>query len=358
MNIDKINKIELEITSGCNAACPGCARTLNKDKYELNDLSLDDIRKIFPDQRHIKDKKFKLCGVLGDPAFNNQCYEIVEYLVSNGGWCQLSTNAGIQTADWWRKLGKLSADTQSVDVSFCIDGHQETNHIYRINTHFPNIIRNVESYSSGGAGRAIGTWIYIVFDHNEHELERARADAARFGLKFATRTGMRNSYNNWISEVKRKQDNQLVTQVSTITTTGVKEHSRRSEVEQLDKIVEQYQNITGTHTTVDFKPIVESISCKLVHEGEIFIASDLSVWPCCFLWDSYFKNQDRIQEKLSVYGESWNSLSTHTLDHILKHEWFSETLGVSWHPSHHQHLKRCIKTCALNKAYHNEIKYI
>jgi len=27
MNINDIRKVELEITSDCNAACPGCART-------------------------------------------------------------------------------------------------------------------------------------------------------------------------------------------------------------------------------------------------------------------------------------------------------------------------------------------
>ena len=36
MNIDSIKKVELEITSNCNAACPGCARTQNSDILEIH----------------------------------------------------------------------------------------------------------------------------------------------------------------------------------------------------------------------------------------------------------------------------------------------------------------------------------
>jgi len=48
MNIDSIKKIELEITSNCNAACPGCARTQNADILELNSFGLEDLRRMFP----------------------------------------------------------------------------------------------------------------------------------------------------------------------------------------------------------------------------------------------------------------------------------------------------------------------
>jgi MoaA/NifB/PqqE/SkfB family radical SAM enzyme len=43
MNIDDINKIELEITSNCNAACPGCARTQNPDILEINSFGVEDL---------------------------------------------------------------------------------------------------------------------------------------------------------------------------------------------------------------------------------------------------------------------------------------------------------------------------
>jgi hypothetical protein len=96
----------------------------------------------------------------------------------------------------------------------------------------------------------------------------------------------------------------------------------------------------------------------LIHEGEIFIASNQTLWPCCFLWDSMFKNKENIKEKLSEYGNDWNSLKTHSIDEILSHTWFDKLLEESWNPGHEKHLVRCIRTCAYNQAYQNEINYV
>lgn len=367
-----IKKVELEITDGCNAACPGCARTQNLDKLNLQRrFNLEDLKRIFPDSTSIVDRKFKFCGVLGDPAFNSECVDMVEYLASRGGWCQLSTNGAIQSADWWHRLGVLSRETKNVDVNFCIDGHKETNHIYRVNTVWNVLERNLQAYVDGGQGSAQATWIFIVFDHNEYELETARSHASRLGIKFATRTGMRNSYQNWVAEIKKKDPIQrkVVIEQKTITTTGTKEHSKKEQIKQLDKFIENYSNIpTSTQqssratlpTTIDTDvkhAIISSISCKYVHEGEIFISADQRVWPCCFLWDSYFKNSESIVDKLAKYGTTWNSLKHHSLEEITSHEWFDTLLELSWNPEHALHMKRCIRTCALNKAYHNEINY-
>ena len=56
MNIDNIKKIELEITSDCNAACPGCARTQNLDILQVQSFSLADLYRLFPTKRHIENK--------------------------------------------------------------------------------------------------------------------------------------------------------------------------------------------------------------------------------------------------------------------------------------------------------------
>lgn len=349
MNIDNIKKIELEITSNCNAACPGCARTQNPDILEIYDITLDDIKRLFPTDKHIKDKQFKFCGVLGDPAFNNECVDMVEYLTSFGGYCQLSTNGGIQTADWWRRLGVLSNRTKKVDVVFCVDGHRETNHIYRVNTVFDVIERNMEAYATAG-GQA--TWMFIVFDHNEYELTLAEEHAKSLGFNFATRTGMRNSMHDWIAVVRKKDDvkNCIVKKEVVITTTGEKEHSKKQEIVELQKFIE--------NPNEDKKQeILDSIVCKLVHEGELFIAANQTIWPCCFLWDSYFKNKENIRNKLSEYEKDWNNLKNKTIDDVLQTIWFDEVLALSWDPSHNKHLDRCIRTCAKNKAYQNEIKF-
>lgn len=240
MIIDNIKKIELEITSNCNAACPGCARTQNLDLISIDTITLSDIMTMFPEEEYISDKNFKFCGVLGDPAMNKDCLEIVRYLVANGGFCQLSTNGGLRDAEFWSELGKLSYYTGMVDINFCIDGHKETNHIYRINVDWNVLSKNIEAYSLGGQGKGLATWIYIVFDHNEHELATAEEHANKLGFQFATRTGMRNSLDTWIADLKKrdKRTRELKIETVKITTTGEKEHAKKELVADLDKFIE------------------------------------------------------------------------------------------------------------------------
>lgn len=348
LDMSSINKVELEITSDCNAACPGCARTQNLDILKIESFSYEDLQRIFPTKESIEGKKFKFCGVLGDPIVHKEFLQMVIYLSYNGGMVQISTNGAYQTANFWKELGRCSKDTNRLSVSFAIDGFEETNHIYRVNTVWSVLKRNLEAYSKAGGK---GDWIYIVFDHNEHELEAAKEYAKQLGFKFATRTGMRNSFHDWIAKLKKKD--QVVEKV--ITTTGKKQHSKVEQVKKIDKFIEDY-----SVKNVDKKEkdaIISSVKCKLLHEGEIFISADLRLWPCCFLWDEYFKNKDSIVDKLSAYGDTWNSLKYHSIEEILQHEYYQEVLDLSWNPDHKMHLKRCLRACGLNQAYQNEFNF-
>jgi MoaA/NifB/PqqE/SkfB family radical SAM enzyme len=340
--MDKIKKIELEITSDCNAACPGCARTLNKDILQVTSFTLEDLKRIFPTTNHIADKEFKFCGVLGDPAIHPQFADMIEYLLQHGGRTSISTNGAVGSVDMWRRIGNLAQQYHKMFfIQWCIDGHRETNHIYRVNTKWNVLERNINAFcETVGEYTARAQWVFIVFDHNEHELDIAKQHAERLGFKFATRTGMRNSYNNWVAELGKKNNKQK----KVITTTGDKEHKRKDEVYKLDKLI--------ANNEVD-NSIINTISCKYVHEGEIFIGSNLSMWPCCFLYDSKFKNRENIVEKLSEYNDGWNSLKEHSIKEIMQHPWYDKVLEESWNPTHNKHMNRCIRTCAYNKAYQN-----
>ena len=344
LTINDVKKIELEITSDCNAACPGCARTIHNDLLRINSFSLQDLQRIFPTTNHIADKEFKFCGVLGDPAIHPQLADMLEYVLQHGGKANISTNGAVGTADMWRRIGKLANQYhQKFFMQWCIDGHKETNHIYRVNTKWSVLERNINAFcETVGEYTHRAQWVFIVFDHNEYELDIAKQHAKRLGFKFATRTGMRNSYNNWVAELGKKNNKQK----KVITTTGDKEHKRKDEVYKLDKLI--------ANNEVD-NNIINTISCKYVHEGEIFIGSNLSMWPCCFLYDSKFKNRENIVEKLSEYNNGWNSLKEHSIEDIMQHPWYDKVLEESWNPTHSKHMNRCIRTCAYNKAYQNEI---
>jgi len=342
--VETLKKIELEITSNCNAACPGCARTLNLDKLVVSEFGLAEIKRIFDSVDKIQNKKFKLCGVLGDPIINQDCLDIVQYLLVNKGSVEISTNASLRSTDWWRKLGKLAFQYKNcLRIHFCIDGHKETNHIYRINTNFKRIEKNLSAFCKE-APPFSSSWIFIVFDHNEYEIDAAKKHATELNLLFATRTGMRNSYYDWIAKLKTKENR--------ISVSKSYEHSKK-------QLVDEISNFIKSEHKDEFKEnkIISSVRCKYIHQNEIFIASDLSVWPCCFLWDSFFKNKECIRQKLGIFEENWNNLRNHSLEKILSHEWFERLLAESWKTKHPLHFDRCLQSCGYNQAYHNEINY-
>ena len=87
-------------------------------------------------------------------------------------------------------------------------------------------------------------------------------------MKFLTRTGMRNSYYNWVAEIGKKNNKEK----KVITTTGDKEHKRKDEVFKLDELI--------ANNKVD-DDIIKTVVCKYVHEGEISVPKQK--WSC-FLW--------------------------------------------------------------------------
>lgn len=239
MNSFDLKTIELEISSLCNLACPLCHRTNsgNKGKYELANISFDDIKRIFPKKLLIKEKRFLLCGALGEPVINKDCYKIVKYLVDNNAYVEINSNASLQTSKFWYDLGKLSSDTKNVNVWFCVDGYAKTNHIYRVNSNFDIIIKNMESYIEGGKQGerqiAQATWMYNVFDHNLDEIELAKNHAEKMGMRFATRIGVGNSLG-FTKTVRAKKG---VTESRSYKSSGEFQHKNASTVRMIERIV-------------------------------------------------------------------------------------------------------------------------
>ena len=330
--------IEIELTSFCNAACPGCRRTFSKNKYDLLHLTLSDIKKFFPNKNYIENKHFRFSGVLGEPTVNPDCLDITKYFLNNGGEVSYSTNGGTRSTNWWKEIGSLSYSTKKLKVDFCVDGYEETNHIYRVNTSFKKINENMQAYSNM-KGKA--NWVYIVFEHNEHELELAKQRAKELNFIFQIRTGMRNSMNEWTSKsVKIKESRNY-------------KHETQKEVKKLIKFVE-----TENKPICEKTKIMNTMKCRYIHDNEIFIASNKTLWPCCFFWDSAVTTNHNFLNTFIDYNLTWNNLENNSIEDILQHEYFSKTLEQSWDPEHLLHVPRCIVTCGNNAAYQNKRKQV
>lgn len=320
----KIKKIEIELSSLCNAKCPGCLRTMIEGEFKAQNLEIDSWQKFFNDI-DLKDVEIKFCGVLGDPLMHPQLWEISKWFIEKEAWISISTNAGLGSEGLWQQLGQLSQDTNRLYVTFSVDGLSDTNHLYRVNTDFETILKNMKTYASSGGK---GNWFFIEFNHNLHQIEEVKRLSQKLGLSFHVRRATRNFEATW--------------NLAPNPTTKSSDHSH---VEEFNKIRKQAAN---------FDP--QSISCKYIHEGEFFIASNNTLWPCCFLWDEYYQKESSFQQilKSDQFPKDWNNIRKHSFSEII-HSDFMKNLENLWNEGHPNFTKRCYKSCSLKGALRNEI---
>ena len=168
-----IRQLTTELTFRCNAKCPACHRQkplsidLNNKKYTI---SLDNFKKLFYPELLRKMEWLVLNGNFGDSIMNKQFREIISYVKQHDTRLLIHTNGGIHGHDYWTDVGNI-LDKRDI-INFDLDGLEDTHHIYRINTKFENVFNNAKSVIN--STKAQVHWKYIVFEHNKHQVEKAK----------------------------------------------------------------------------------------------------------------------------------------------------------------------------------------
>jgi tetratricopeptide (TPR) repeat protein len=155
----------------------------------MQELTMADIKRIFPEEFCSQLSFIYLCGNFGDAMVSNTTLPALDYFHRMGvDHLWMYTNGSGRTPDWWRQLAKILNKPGDL-VIFAIDGLADTNHIYRRNTNWNRIMESVEAFIGAG-GKA--EWQYLVFEHNQHQVEEARALARRLGfVKFQAKATSR-----------------------------------------------------------------------------------------------------------------------------------------------------------------------
>jgi MoaA/NifB/PqqE/SkfB family radical SAM enzyme len=200
----EVRQLHIELTNACNAACPMCVRfyrnsPLVRPDLEIGEISLEKFKEYFPPDLLSGLVKIMFCGTQGDPCMASNTLEICEYILEhtqyqNTAWwkpkkqsdfvLQMHTNGGMRNPEWWAKLGAVFAKRNPRDLTcwrliFSIDGLEDTNHIYRRNVKWKNLMANAKAFIDAG-GNAV--WEYLIFEHNEHQIEEARKMADDLGF--------------------------------------------------------------------------------------------------------------------------------------------------------------------------------
>ena len=338
--INDYQTIEIELTSHCNIKCPGCSRT--KDGGTQPNLLIDSIsyeqfiKRIPP---HILKNKFiSYCGAFGEPLMHKDFLKIAQYCVDSGAEIRVDTNGSLRTTEWWKEFGKLP----KASVRFSVDGHRETNHLYRVGSKFDKILENMKAYSEAGGE---GEWKYIVFQHNEHEIEIAKAEAKKLGFKFVTEINTRIPDKSWptYKEIESK--------------TGVMSLNKKFLKEKKDVVQSDFIEIMQNKTPTPRKE--KKIVCWMLDEQGLFLGFDGKVWPCCYFNSVYhehtFLSADE-QDSLSIenstgkylhyldnyYGKGWNSIYHKTWEQILEHDFYKNKLLESLKSNP---FETCVNSC-------------
>lgn len=175
-----IHSFNIEPTNRCILACSECARTGNAwIKKNPRDISLDVLRNAFPLARReeFKGLKVNLCGAVGDAIYHKNLHAVLSYLKQAGLRIELETNGSFRSQEWWQET--LDILTPEDSITFSVDGLKDTNHIYRKNARWDDI----EWAMRFCAPKLRVSWKFIVFKHNEHQLEDAKALASSIGIK-------------------------------------------------------------------------------------------------------------------------------------------------------------------------------
>jgi MoaA/NifB/PqqE/SkfB family radical SAM enzyme len=178
---EDLAEVHIELTTRCNASCPQCPRNLSggavNPALPMAELDLDDVRRILPVELVRRLRKLYACGNYGDAMVARDTLAVFEHLRRENATMELGmfTNGSGRTPTFWADLAKVTSY-----VRFSIDGLEDTNHLYRRGTQWAHIMESVSAFIAAG-GRA--EWDFIVFRHNEHQIDRARALAEKLGFR-------------------------------------------------------------------------------------------------------------------------------------------------------------------------------
>ena len=304
--------IDIELTSFCNIKCKGCFRVLSKEADKILNktyLDVDVIKEKFKKEMFPNIKIINFCGSVDEPTSHPQFFEIVDHFAQWDCHMNVATNGSIRTTDWWERLAKKLP--KSHRVTWGIDGSDELSEVYREGSSFKKVQQNYRAFIKAG-GQAI--WQFIVFEHNEHQMETAKQMAKDEGFK------------KFLTIISHRKD--------------TKEIKHKKKLASLPK----------NPVPASEKPC---ITCKYGSQKRIFVNHMGNVIPCCHLNSKMLefavnnKVKDRFEEFL-VEHDYMNdiNLANVTLDQAMNSKVWN-SIKNSWNED--SRIGKCESVCAEKK---------
>lgn len=173
--------ISIEPTTSCNLRCPQCPSGLRQFTRPTGMLQKEFFLKLLP--QFIKYLHGITFYFQGEPYLNPDFTEMVRLANANGIYTSTSTNAHYLSPDTARQTVESGLDQLVISID---GGKQETYSTYRVGGQFNKVLegtRNIiEQKKALGRSHPHVVWQFIVFRHNQDEIQKIKALGKKMGV--------------------------------------------------------------------------------------------------------------------------------------------------------------------------------
>jgi MoaA/NifB/PqqE/SkfB family radical SAM enzyme len=312
---ETIRKLEIDITSFCNAFCGACDRNIDGGEphpgLTMVHLNESTWRSLFTAKnlQHINEIIFN--GNFGDFSMHPYIIDVLDHLnnVKPNLYINMHTNGAARNPAFWSQLAQVLCKFDKHDVKWGIDGLENNHNRYRRGLDWSKRMANLAAFNEAG-GNSI--WKSIVFDYNKDCLDDMEALARQLGcLAFQT-----NRNRSGDMTLKAYRSDIFADFITSPTLSEFTASYQR-------KVQFRNQGATPKTTAVDAHGVYP---CPYAKEGMLQIDPWGYAWPCC-----YISGRKVDQNTNFPYTQFDSHVEHNTLPEIL--DTFRPFLEKSWKDS-------------------------
>jgi MoaA/NifB/PqqE/SkfB family radical SAM enzyme len=358
-----VRHLHIEPTTRCNAACPMCARNDSgglAPGLRMLDLDVELLRQRLRDDAVPALAAVDLCGAYGDPALHADLLGLTGVLREHSQEVAVTmfTNGGVRSTRWWSRLAEGLGERGR--VVFAIDGLRDTLGTYRRDVSYDKVLANASAFIAAGG---TAEWDFLVFRHNEHQVEEAGERAAALGF---ARFNPKHSARFVKVLYEYVPETRVGATVNRFPICG----SDGSVVGWLEPPSTPHRNVaadrlgeriraSGSH---DVAWNATSISCKVLANRSVFISAGGLVFPCCWTYvqatvplrgDTGATSERQMRQLVAERGGTSSlDLRHHSLREIVSGDVFA-AIETSWSAptTEDGKLRVCARVCGEADSY-------